>query len=78
MPHFVNRDQIFAHQVHLLEHKLRVSDSSDCSVTATSEGLKLRDTASSVMPVILPENSSGSQGLKSFKESDQVKLPEFS
>ncbi|XP_026778733.3 kinesin-like protein KIF25 [Pangasianodon hypophthalmus] len=23
MPHFVNRDQIFAHQVHLMEHKLR-------------------------------------------------------
>ena len=26
MPLFINRDQIFAHQVHLLEHKLRVSD----------------------------------------------------
>lgn len=25
MPLFINRDQIFAHQVHLLEHKLRVS-----------------------------------------------------
>lgn len=25
MPLFLNRDQIFAHQVHLLEHKLRVS-----------------------------------------------------
>ncbi|XP_062857469.1 kinesin-like protein KIF25 [Trichomycterus rosablanca] len=23
MPHFINRDQLFAHQVHLLEHKLR-------------------------------------------------------
>lgn len=26
MPLFINRDQIFAHQVHLLEHKLRVSE----------------------------------------------------
>lgn len=34
MPLFINRDQIFAHQVHLLEHKLRVSH---CLVNAKCE-----------------------------------------
>ena len=54
MPLFINRDQIFAHQVHLLEHKLRVSEATlrqavNCYLLA-SPG----DTGNCFTPLVFP------------------------
>ncbi|XP_053470273.1 kinesin-like protein KIF25 [Ictalurus furcatus] len=42
MPHFVNRDQIFAHQVHLLEHKLRSKEERILELETENALLHLR------------------------------------
>ncbi|XP_065112775.1 kinesin-like protein KIF25 [Paramisgurnus dabryanus] len=44
MPHFINRDQIFAHQVHLLEHKLRSKEERILELKTENALLHLRLT----------------------------------
>nr|XP_061785143.1 kinesin-like protein KIF25 isoform X1 [Nerophis lumbriciformis] len=71
MPLFVNRDQVFAHQVHLLEHKLRTKEERILELETENAILHIRLTES--LGKLHQEHEENTKALKRQQQEEEEK-----